>query len=323
MKSRSRELLDHSISAMLAAIEIYNKPTFPYRIESFLILALNAWELLVKAKWLSMNRNRLSSLYVPQGKGTKKPRYKRTRSGNPMTHSLDYLVKKLTEQQILEETCSRNLHALMDLRDTVVHFYHRNNLLSKRLQEIALAAVKNFFTAVQDWFKKDLSDLNTHWMPISFVSPPVATDAVEFNKEEKRFLRYIDELAKSEAGSDSKYAVAMKLEVHFVRSKAASAAPVRLTSDPNAPAVRLTEEQMRERYQLDYEQLTRMCRERYTDFKVDKKYHKLRKELASDQRYAYVRTPRIRNQPKRLFIARQYWKHWINTIRGGRGQMLS
>ena len=40
MKSRSQQLLDRSISAMLAGIEIYNKPLFPYRIESFTMLAI-------------------------------------------------------------------------------------------------------------------------------------------------------------------------------------------------------------------------------------------------------------------------------------------
>jgi hypothetical protein len=33
MKSRSRELLDRSVSAVLAAIDVYNKPDFHYREE--------------------------------------------------------------------------------------------------------------------------------------------------------------------------------------------------------------------------------------------------------------------------------------------------
>ncbi len=74
MKARSKELLDRAVAAMVAAIDVYNKPDFPYRAESFTILALNAWELLLKAKWLAANRNRLSSLYVHQGQGGKRPR---------------------------------------------------------------------------------------------------------------------------------------------------------------------------------------------------------------------------------------------------------
>ena len=93
MKSRSKELLDRSISAMVAAIEIYNKPGFQYRNESFCILSINAWELLVKAKWLADHRNDERSLFVREtrenldGSKSRKKYIKRTRSGNPFTHS--------------------------------------------------------------------------------------------------------------------------------------------------------------------------------------------------------------------------------------------
>ena len=132
---------------MVAAIDVYNKPDFHYRAKSFTILALNAWELLLKAKWLAMNRNRLSSLYVREGKSPKRPRYKRTRSGSPFTHSLDYLAKRFAEQKGLDEACRKNLEALAELRDTSVHFYHRSPELGERVQEIGMAAVKNFASA--------------------------------------------------------------------------------------------------------------------------------------------------------------------------------
>ncbi len=50
MKSRSKELVDRAIAATVSAIEIYNKPDFRYRAETFCILAINGWELLFKAK---------------------------------------------------------------------------------------------------------------------------------------------------------------------------------------------------------------------------------------------------------------------------------
>jgi len=43
-----RSLLDKSVNSMLSAIEIYNKPNFSYREETFAILATNAIELLFK-----------------------------------------------------------------------------------------------------------------------------------------------------------------------------------------------------------------------------------------------------------------------------------
>ena len=58
-----RSLLDKSIASMLAAIEIYNKPNFTYREDSFSILCVNAWELLLKAVYLRKNRYKMHSLY--------------------------------------------------------------------------------------------------------------------------------------------------------------------------------------------------------------------------------------------------------------------
>jgi hypothetical protein len=55
--SRSARLLQTAEAALISAIEIYNKPAFAYREETFAILALNAWELMLKAKLLSLNDN--------------------------------------------------------------------------------------------------------------------------------------------------------------------------------------------------------------------------------------------------------------------------
>ena len=93
MKSRPKELVDGAIAANVSAIEIYNKPDFQYRAETFCILAINGWELLFKAKWLVENNNRMNSLCVKyadkkkDGSKSKKLKIKCTKSGNPITHS--------------------------------------------------------------------------------------------------------------------------------------------------------------------------------------------------------------------------------------------
>jgi hypothetical protein len=178
-------LLDRSIAAMVAAIDIYNKPDFRYRTESFTVLAINAWELMLKAKWLDDHNNQMSSLYVRYSKGQKRKFIKRGRSGNPITHSLDYLAKKLLETGTLDQHAWKNLQILLEMRDTIVHFYHKSPRFAERLQEVGAACVKNFVTAVQDWFNYDLSKYNVYLMPLSFVSIHEETQAVLLNKEEK------------------------------------------------------------------------------------------------------------------------------------------
>jgi len=103
MKARAKELLDRAVAATVAAIEIYNKPDFIYREEAFTVLAINGWELLLKAKWLADNQNKISSLYVmePRTKkdGTKsqKLQIKETRSGKPPKQ----FVEQLKFQQLI------------------------------------------------------------------------------------------------------------------------------------------------------------------------------------------------------------------------------
>ncbi|GIK17155.1 MAG: hypothetical protein BroJett003_21190 [Planctomycetota bacterium] len=303
MKARSREFLDRAIAAMVAAIEIYNKPDFPYRAESFTILATNAWELLLKAKWLADHRNRVSSLYVRQGGGTKRKRIKKTAAGNPMTHSLDHLASKLRELGMLNEQACRNLRILSEFRDSAVHFYHQNPQFAERLQEIGAAAVKNFSSAVRDWFKAKLSRFNFYLMPLAFVSPPRSSEGIVLSNEEKRFLKFVNDQSQNDDDPASPYSVAVNIEVRFVRSKTADAIPMRVTTDPTAPAVRLTEAQVRERYPWDYAELTSRCRQAFSDFKVDAKYHQVRKPLESDSRFAHVRRldPGNPKSPKKTF----------------------
>jgi hypothetical protein len=63
-KARCQHLLEKSVHAAFSAIEIYNKPDFKYREESFSILMVNAWELLLKARILQRNKNKLESIYI-------------------------------------------------------------------------------------------------------------------------------------------------------------------------------------------------------------------------------------------------------------------
>lgn len=294
MKARFQELLDRAIAAMLAAIEVYNKPNFPYRAEAFAALAVNAWELLLKAKWLVEHHNVVSCLLVRQApksanKPARKPRIKKSRSGSPITHSADYLAKKLVEKRLLDEAASKNLEAMIELRDCVVHFYNQSPLFAQRLQELGAASVKNFAAAVADWFQRDLAEFKFFLMPLSFVELPESTEAVVLNPHENNFLAFVDSLEPKASDPSSRYSVTVNVEVRFTKSKAKDALAVQVTDDPNAPAVRLTDEQIQEKYPWDYVKLTEECKKRYENFKVNRDYHARRKAFSGDKRYCHVR----------------------------------
>jgi len=67
-----KPFVDKSIGAALSAIEVYNKPDFKYREETFAILMINAWELLLKAKIIKENKRDLRPIYVMVNKIGKK-----------------------------------------------------------------------------------------------------------------------------------------------------------------------------------------------------------------------------------------------------------
>jgi hypothetical protein len=322
MKSRSKELLDRAIAATVAAIEIYNKPDFLYREEAFAVLAINGWELLLKAKWLADHGNKVGSLYVMKprekkdGTKSKKLKIKPTRSGNPTTHSLDFLAKKLVETKAFDANAWANIQALLELRDSSIHFYNRSGAFPVRLQEIGTASLKNFVAATKNWFNRDLSEFNFYLMPLSFVALPQQTEAVVLNHEEKKFLAFVEGLEPANDDAASPYSVTVNIDIKFTRSKAKDALGVQVTNNPNAPEVRLTEEQIRNQYPWDYVRLNQECAKRYSDFKQVKKYHDIRKRLATDQRYYHMRLldpNKPKGSKKPLFnpnIMQEFDKHY-------------
>lgn len=320
MKARSRELLARAVAAMVAAIDVYNKLDFAYREETFAILAINAWELLLKAKWLADHGNRLQSLFVNEAKsGSKRPRYKKTRSGARMTHSVGYLAKKLAEADKLDKRALRNLEAMLELRDTAIHFYHHNPAISERVLELGLACVKNFVSAAKEWFDEDLSRFHTYLMPLS-INPLSSVTSVQLTRDERSFVEYLERLRPQEEDPASPYTFALNVEVRFVRSKASEAFPVRITQNSDAPVVRLTEEQIREQYPWDYRELTQRCKGRYKNFKVDQKYHSIRKSLEFNKRFAHERRlDPEKPKPRKMFYAtailEELDKHYIKKDR--------
>lgn len=64
--------------------------------------------------------------------------------------------------------------------------------------------------------------------------------------------------------------------------------PYRITSDPNAPELRIEEDSLL-RGRLTYDDLTKMLRERYTDFISNNNYHRIRKEICEKPKYKITR----------------------------------
>jgi hypothetical protein len=293
-------MLDKSISAMISAIEIYNKPDFKYREETFSVLCINSWELLLKAKILQLSGNKLTSLFVwehkklKNGKRSKKLYRKLNRSENPMSISMYEAYRIISEEYGLkiEKAVKENLEALTEIRDNSIHFINDDLQLSLKVQEIGTASLQNYLHLVGDWFGDVLSNYNFYLMPIAFFRNFDSASGETLNASEKKLLKYIKMMEKNYDDEEiNNFNLSLKIDVKFqkVKSNSKSGLPINVTNDPSAPTVRLSEEDMMEKYPWNYEILTTRMKKRYLNFKVNPKYHSLRKELSEQLKYCLHR----------------------------------
>ncbi|MDR2082062.1 MAG: DUF3644 domain-containing protein [Candidatus Ancillula trichonymphae] len=112
-RSRLLILVGKSTDCIVSAIEMYNKPDFRYREEVFCILAINAWELLLKAKVLKDNNNKLANICKKEyqknknGEKGREMKYKRTRSGNKLTVDIFTILNQLKGKKKLTLSVTR------------------------------------------------------------------------------------------------------------------------------------------------------------------------------------------------------------------------
>ena len=326
--ARHARLYRKAEAAVIAAIEVYNKPDFRYREETFAILSLNAWELLLKARLLQLRDNEVKSLYVYEtrktkaGKPGKKKYLKRNRVGNPLTLSLGQTVVELDKdaESRLVAAVKANLDGLTEVRDNAVHYLNVNPLLAKQVLHLGTACLKNFVEFSKRWFNEDLSAYSLFLMPIGFVSGRAATAIVGIPSEEKKLMEYLANVAKDAQNESADFHVALSIDINFRRSSAdAAALMVAMSKDPGATKITLSEEDIFKAYPWPYRELTKRLRKRYTDFLENQKYHDIRKPLATDPRFANERylVPGNPNSPKTFFfspnIVPEFDKHYTRT----------
>lgn len=295
MKARRTILLEKSKSAMLSAVEIINKPTFPYREEIFLILCSNAWELFIKAKWLAENKNRINSLYVKKnkqkknGEKSKKLENKISRSGNPITHELNYLMKQLNKDKVtIEQNILENIELIVEARDSVIHFYTENFELLKKVRELALASLESYIYLSKKWFDIDLSEFGFSLLPISVINAPNIIKS-HLSSEESNFINYLTKKTKTEDISSDRRII-LELDIKLKRTNATGCNITQVAIDPNSKTkIALSEENMLEKYPLSNSELINILKEAYSNFKQDKKFNELKKEIKKDTNCSYKR----------------------------------
>lgn len=166
-----RHLARNSRAALLAAIELYNKPRIDYRDETVVILLLNAWELLLKA----ILSKRKVAIFYP--KKRRQP-YRTLTWVDALERSKQYFPSSVDSLAI-----QKNLELLATYRDHAVHFYNARDFKAL-IYGLAQTCVLNYRDLLSSSFGIDLmKDITWHLLPLG-VEVPV--DPLEYLRRRPR-----------------------------------------------------------------------------------------------------------------------------------------
>lgn len=326
-------IVEKSRAACIAAVETYNRATSPYREETFAILMINAWELLLKARVLKENGGKRSSIYEYEPRKNKKGLarrqvVKRTKSHAPYTISITRACSLCAgfAQDKVDVACIENINALLEIRDVATHFVNKPSVLTKRLSEISLAAVKNYVLASQKWFGVRYADLNIASIPLSFHLDQMEVEAVA-KRTPAEVTRFLAHLAKMEveangAVPNSEYSFSVRVEFDLVKKKAPGAMTVTIVGEGGDLKINLDEDRIPEAFPWNYGTLSKRLTNRYSNFKQNDKYHTIRKALETNKALCYVRQldPKNKRSAKTRFynpnIVPHFDKHYELKVAG-------
>lgn len=183
-----RKLLGNAKAALMAAIEVYNKPTFRYRDECAVILLLNAWELLLKAI-LSKNDQ---SIFYPK---KRKQAYRTLSLEHAYGRAIPYFPATIGHVAL-----RHNLDLIGTYRDNAVHFYNADDF-PVVVHQLSQTSIKNFRDLLEHVFGQRLEDeINWRLLPIG-IEPPI--DVVTYMKggvavkQSSAVKHFLAELAKA------------------------------------------------------------------------------------------------------------------------------
>ena len=308
-----RSLLDKSIASMLSAIEIYNKPNFGYREETFAILAVNAWELLLKAYLLRINKYKLNSIYilefVRKKDGTPSNRKKPVLNncGNPKTIAISEAIKRLGQINVIHKNLTDSIESIIELRDNAVHFVNEKTIV-KEIQELGFACIKNYMSVIKKWnLEIELSEYNFYLMPLAYVDSKVYAESVT-TSETKNYLDFIKNKIRNKDISDDDFDIAISIDIFFKKTNSFDALGV--TYDKDGVGITMTEENIRDRYPLTHKNVIERCKSRYSDFKQDRNFNANMKQIKSDKALHHIRKldPENKKSIVKPFYSSNIWQ---------------
>jgi len=156
LRKLTKQLLKKSEESILLALEIYNKPTVLYRLESFCIFFTNAWELILKA------------YLIEQYKSAKVVFLRKKPGEERKTISIDDCLGRIFSN--VDDPIRKNIEDISELRNKATH------LIIPELEALYVGlfqrGVINYVEHLSKWFSRSLE-----------ITPRLLTIAFSFNPE--------------------------------------------------------------------------------------------------------------------------------------------
>jgi len=308
-----RSLLDKSIASMLSAIEIYNKPNFAYREETFSILAVNAWELLLKAYILKINKYNLNSIYflepVKKKNGQNSTRKKPVLNniGNPKTITISDALIRLTNQRRVSQNLVDSIESIIELRDNAVHFVNEKSM-AKEIQELGFACIKNYMSIIKRWeLEIDLTVYNFYLMPLAYIDSKIYADTV-ITSESQNYIDFIKSKLKNKDTTDEEFDIAISIDINFKKTN--SFEGLGFVFDKDGVKINLSEEDVQKNFPLTHTDILKLCKLRYSDFKADKGFNQYMRTVKQNSKLHYMRKldPKNPKSSKKPFYNTNIWQ---------------
>lgn len=286
MNKLSLRIALKSLDASLSALEIYNKPIFNYREESFSILMVNAFELLFKAKIIKDNKEDLKSIYVyyypkkKNGSVSKQKSIKRNRINQPFTKDINNCMSELFD--LLSPNLINNINLLIEIRDNSIHLLN-NGFIKNRLYEVTAGSIRNYIKLFNDWFPEiDTTKYNFFITPLNFDNTLINFDVASLNTAQRSFLSYMD-IASASSNENDHYELFVKVNVKFEKTNKNDAILIKYANEGKKLNVELTEDMFKEMYPFDFNQIIAKIKDKQPGIKIDPRFNKIKKEMQKNE----------------------------------------
>jgi len=321
MRSNVDALIEKSIACAVSAIEVYNKPDFKYREETFSILMINSWELALKAKMIKESNNNIKVIYVKenipkkQGGKSKRWKYKTNKSGYIITLGIEQIIQHFENTNSIDKRCLENIQVLNVIRNCAIHLLNKDRELCNIVYEIGSANLKNYIQFLMESFNKDLSKYNFYLMPLSFYNDYEIVDNLKIQDnsfKDKLKKDILDLNSKYKSGPNEKYNILLATKVVFTKGDSTIGVSLNRQGKTSDFTINLTDDEIDKRYPLSYGDLVGLMRKKFSDFKKDKKFDKLNARLRQNSKNAYQRF--LNNKDKKGTCRWQYNDSILNDF---------